>query len=169
MENSTIMYSLDKSTHLFFLVPIWYLSTCIKHFYVVVEIQFCIQLLKNNCNIVICFSHCYLVFTIIFNDRVIYSVDLPHFNISPIARYPCVFKNVAIRKSLYLIFSYIYKYIQYFLSFGLLPRDKFLGAVLLNQNITIAVISIALKICCQRDFHSFIHQIFIEHFLLARH
>lgn len=68
---------LDKSTHLFSLVPIWHLSACIKHFYTAIKIQFCIQLCENNCHIADCFSLCYFIFTIIFNDCVSVSIDLP--------------------------------------------------------------------------------------------
>lgn len=68
---------LDKSTHLFSLVPIWHLSACIKHFYTAIKIQFCIQLCENNCHIADCFSLCYFIFTIIFNDCGSLSIDLP--------------------------------------------------------------------------------------------
>lgn len=76
-ENSIMISFLDKSTHLFSLVPIWHLSACIKHFYTAIKIQFCIQLCENNCHIADCFSLCYFIFTIIFNDCVSLSIDLP--------------------------------------------------------------------------------------------
>lgn len=76
-ENSIMISFLDKSTHLFSLVPIWHLSACIKHFYTAIKIQFCIRLCENNCHSADCFSLHYFIFTIIFNDCVSLSIDLP--------------------------------------------------------------------------------------------
>lgn len=101
--------------------------------------------LKNNCNVVNGFPYCYLVFTIVFNDHVLYFVALPLFNISLIAGHLQIEKrktNIFIRKKV-LVNIFMYK-----LFFFLL--DYFLGINSLEWNYCIKIYehSIILKIYC---------------------
>lgn len=98
MENS-IMIHFFWQINSFFLVPIWYLSACIKHFYIVVKLQFCIQLLKNNCNIVKCFPYCYLVSQLFLNDHVVYFTDLYSITFPILLDTYMSFKNVLLKKN----------------------------------------------------------------------
>lgn len=95
-ENSIMISFLDRSTHLFSLVPIWHLSACIKHFYTAIKIQFCIQLCENNCHITGWFPLSCFIFSIIFNDCVSHSADLSSFNIASVAGHKWVFVVVTL-------------------------------------------------------------------------
>ena len=130
----------NKSTHLFLLAPIWYLSARIKHFYIVVKLQFCIQLLKSNCNIENCFPYCYLVFTIVFKWPCFLFCGSTTLTFLIQMDIYMSFKNVLLRKNVV-----ISSCIKNVLSVWLLPWDKVLQVRLLDQNMNISII---LKIYC---------------------